>query len=258
MARIARVMLVVAGVALFMMSKSGNPVATELRTTILDTVTPVVEVVSSPINAMSDFAGWVSGLVTIRSENIALKNQNAQLLQWQAMAKRMESENQSLKKLLNFVPAKKYGYVTVHMVSDISGPFAQSALINGGKEQNIKLNQAVIDENGLLGRVVEVGNSSARVLLITDINSRLPVMSERTREKSILIGNNKTLPSLSYMVANSALQVGDRLVTSGDGGMFPSGVPVGVVSAINGTSVTVQPFADISRAEYVSAIDYSF
>jgi rod shape-determining protein MreC len=256
--RVSQGLLTAAALSLLVMSKTGNPIAVNLRTTILDTVTPFIAVASSPINAVSDVGEWFSGVVAMHAENVALKNQNLQLLQWQAMAKRMEAENESLKRLMKVIPAQKYAYITAHIVSDLGGPYAQSALINGGSEQGIKADQAVINEDGLIGRIIDTGGSSGRVLLLNDINSRVPVMSERTREKSILSGNNTGLPTLSYLTATSTIQVGDRVITSGDGGIFPSGIPVGIVSDIEGGRVKVQPFADISRIEYVSVIDYSF
>jgi rod shape-determining protein MreC len=254
----SRGLLIGAALVLFAMSKTGNPVAANLRATILDTVTPVIAVAASPFDAVSDAGDWFKGLVAMRAENVQLKNQNLQLLQWQSMAKRMESENASLKQLMNVVPEKKTHYVTAHLVSDLGGPYAKSALINGGKTQGIKIDQAVINEDGLIGRVIETAETSARVLLLADINSRVPVMAERTRQKTILAGNSTGLPTLSYLPGNNDIQIGDRIVTSGDGGIFPAGIPVGVVASASGSIVAVQPYADITRVEYISAIDYSF
>jgi len=240
------------------MSKTANPVAGNLRLAILDTVTPFIAAAASPFDAVANIGDWFSSMVAMRDENVTLKNQNLQLLQWQSMAKHMEAENQSLKRLMNAVPSRKSSYITAHMVSDISGPYAKSALLGGGKDHGIKIDQAVINEDGLIGRVIEAGNTSARVLLLADINSRVPVMAERTRQKTILAGNNSGLPALSYLSGNNDLVIGDRIVTSGDGGIFPAGIPVGVVASVSGSTVVVQPYADVSRIEYVSAIDYTF
>lgn len=255
---ISRGLLIFAALALFGMSKTGNPVAANLRATILDTVTPVIAVAASPFDAVSDIGDWFTSIVAMRAENIALKNQNLQLLQWQSMAKRIEAENTSLKALMNVVQEKKTHFVTAHLVSDLSGPYAKSALINGGKENGIKVDQAVINADGLIGRVIETAEKSARVLLLADINSRVPVMAERSRQKTILAGNSTGLPTLSYLPGANDIQIGDRIVTSGDGGIFPAGIPVGVVASVSGSVVAVQPYADITRVEYVSAIDYSF
>ena len=107
------------------------------------------------------------------------------------------------------------------IVSDFGGPYLHAALINGGTQQGISPDLAVVSQHGLVGRVVESGKTSSRVLLLNDINSRVPVIAETTREKSILAGSNGGMPTLAYLAANSKIAVGERIVTSGDGGVFP-------------------------------------
>jgi rod shape-determining protein MreC len=255
--RATLLMLVTSGLALIVMSKAGNPAITKLRTSINDAVMPVLAVAASPFDVVHDAGVWMKEMVSLRAENISLKNQNVQLLQWQAAAKDLEEENRSLRELLNAVPSRKRSYITARVVSDLGGPYVHSALLNGGSEQGINKDQAVINESGLAGRVVDVGKTSARVLLLTDINSRVPVMAEKAHEKAILAGSNNDTLNLTYLTANSAIQEGDRLVTSGDGGVFPPGIPVGIVTSIEKGAVSVQPFVDPIKIEYVSILDYS-
>lgn len=249
--------LALSSVALMVMSQAGSQNASRIRTTLTDIITPAITVASKPFAAIASAGEWVSGMVNLRAENIALKNTNVQLLQWQSIAKTMEAENSSLRALLNVVPAAKNNYITARIVTDMSGPYVRSALIGGGIQHGIKKDQAVISEHGLVGRVVESGDTSSRILLLSDINSRIPVMSETSREKTILVGNNNELPSLSYIEANSSIAVGERIITSGDGGVFPRGIAVGVVTAIENGVIRVQPFVDASKIEYVSVVDYS-
>lgn len=251
------VLMVTASVTLMVMGKSGNPAVARLQNAISDAVTPVLAVAASPMNAMAGGAQWVTDMINMRAENIQLKNQNAQLMQWQAIAKDMEAENNLLRQLLNVVPAQKHSYITARVVSDLGGPYAHSALIAGGTQAGIQKDQAVVNENGLVGRVVEAGNTSARVLLLADINSRVPVITEKSREKSILSGSNDDLPTLSYLAAGSKVAVGERVVTTGDGGIFPSGIAVGIVTSTDRGAVKVQPFVDPAKIEYVSVVDYS-
>ena len=251
-------LLVTCSVTLLMMSKSGNPAAIRLRDNITDIVTPVLAVASSPLDSVHNAGVWLAEMSQLREQNIVLQEQNRQLLKWQGAAKEMEAENHSLRSLLNVVPLQKSAYTTVRLVSDVSGPYVHSALINGGNDNGVKKDQAVINENGLLGRVVTTGTNSARVLLLSDINSRVPVVTEHTQEKGILTGNNTDFPALSYLPATSNIAVGERLVTSGDGGIFPPGIPVGTVTSVKGGTIKVQLFADVTKAEYVSVVDYAF
>ncbi|MEQ1706542.1 MAG: rod shape-determining protein MreC [Rickettsiales bacterium] len=256
-ARALATFLALSSVALMVMSQAGSQNASRIRTTLTDVIAPAIAVASKPFDAIASAGEWVSSMVNLRAENMALKNTNVQLLQWQSIAKTMEAENSSLRALLNVVQEAKNNYITARIVTDMSGPYVRSALISGGSEHGIKKDQAVISELGLVGRVVEAGNTSSRILLLSDINSRIPVMSETSREKTILVGNNNELPSLSYIESGSSISVGERIITSGDGGVFPRGIAVGVVTAIEKGVIRVQPFVDASKIEYVSVIEYS-
>lgn len=256
--RASLVLLLTAGVTLMVMSKAGNPAVTRLRTHITDAVAPVLAVAASPMDAIHNAGAWIGEMVQLRAQNIALKNENLALLQWQDQAKNMAGEIESLRKLLNVVAASKSSFITARVVSDLGGPYVHSALISGGAEDGIKKDQAVIGDHGLLGRVVEVGQSSARVLLLSDINSRVPVMSESSREKSILVGNNTDTPTLAYLTADSKIKPGDRIITSGDGGVFPQGIPVGVVTGVSGGAVSVRPYLEPANAQFISVIDHDF
>ena len=256
--RASVVMMVTLAMALMIMSKTNNPAVTRLRTHVMDGVTPLLTLASSPMNAVHNMGTWIGEMSRLRQENVALKNENVELLKWQSQAKAMEAENKSLHALLHVVPSQKSSFITARIVSDLGGPYVHSALINGGGDSGIKKDEAAISDNGLLGRVVDVGDSSARILLLNDINSRVPVIAENSHEKSILVGNNSDTPTLSYITSESKIKVGERIVTSGDGGIFPEGIPVGIVTNVNKGAVKVQPYVDATRVEYVSIVDYSF
>lgn len=249
-------LLLMLSLTLMGMQKSGNPTVLRLRTQIMDMSAPVLSTVASPFSAVSEIGVWFSEMTDLRAQNVALKNENLQLLEWQSLAKSMQAENASLKQLLNVVSTQKNHYISARMVSDITGPYVRSALLGAGSEQGIKKDQAVISERGLIGRVIEVGQSSARVLLLSDINSRVPVMLETSREKGILAGDSDGSVKLTYLTADANVP-GERIVTSGDGGMFPQGLAVGALTETEKNSLSVQLFADPARAEYVTVIDFA-
>jgi rod shape-determining protein MreC len=256
--RASLVTVIAFSTTLVVMSKTNNPAASNIRTKLTDIMTPILSVAASPMDAVNGAGVWIAEMIQLRAENVALKNEKIELLQWQAQAKTMQIENDSLRSLLNVVPTHNKTFITARIVSDLGGPYVHSALINGGSENGIKKDEAAISDSGLIGRVVDVGVSSARVLLLSDINSRVPVVIERTREKSILAGNNTDTPTLSYLTGDSKIKVGDRIITSGDGGVFPEGIPVGMITSIGADGVKVQPYVNATNAEFVSVIDYSF
>ena len=114
----------------------------------------------------------------------------------------------------------------------------------------------MITGDGLVGRVAGVGNRATRVLLITDLNSRIPVLVEATRTRGILIGNNSNRPRLIHLPPGATVSPGDRIVTSGHGGAFPVGLPIGLIDAVNESGISVQPFVPRDRLEYVRILDY--
>lgn len=255
--RASMLMLLTVSAALIVMSRSGNPAAQRLRESLMDASAPVLAAAASPMNAVAGVGEWFGELARLRAENIALKNENRELLQWQSAAKAMEAENASLKELMHVVASRKSNYITARIVSDLGGPYVHSALLAGGAEQGIRKDQPVINERGLIGRVIETGKTSARVLLLSDMNSRVPVMMESSREKGILSGSSDGAPRLTYLPADTHIEAGERIVTSGDGGVFPQGIAVGIVESVEKNGIRVQLFADPGRAEFVSVVDYA-
>src|SRR5690606_4385105 len=117
--------------------------------------------------------------------------------------------------------------IATKILGDSSGPFIRSALVNAGETHGVLKGQIVINYNGLVGRIIEVGSKTSRVLLITDINSRIPIITASSRERGIVVGNNTDLLSLLYLPEDTRVQIGEIIFTSGDGESFPSGVPIG-------------------------------
>ncbi|MGE0754179.1 MAG: rod shape-determining protein MreC [Alphaproteobacteria bacterium] len=257
-ARSSIALVVALSLLLLAMHKTGNPALARLRMHVTDALVPVLTILGQPFSAVQSAAEWTAEMVALRQENVRLKNENVHLLQWQAAAREMEVENQSLRSLLKTVPAAKQQYITARIVSDMGGPYMHAALINAGSQAGVKSDQAVVASEGLLGRVVEAGHTSARVLMLSDINSRIPVMVEGSREKSILSGTGMPLPSLSYLPAGTRISSGERVVTSGDGGVFPPGIPVGQVVIAEDGAMYVQPFADPAKTSFVRTIEFSF
>ena len=129
-------------------------------------------------------------------------------------------------------------------------------LVNAGTHENVRKGEAVVSGEAMVGRIVEVGLRFARVLLLTDINSRLPVMLANSHAKAIMSGENTDRPRLNYLSPNAVVQPGDRVVTSGDGGAFPPGLPIGVVSSVQDGVARVELFVHRYQLEYVAVIDY--
>ena len=158
--------------------------------------------------------------------------------------------------MLHFTPQGVRGYITGRVIANSGGAFLRNVLIDVGDRQGVERGQAALGGEGVAGRVTEVGSRASRVLLLTDLNSRIPVVLEDTRERAVLAGDNTSRPRLLYLPEKSAVQVGDRVVTAGSGGVFPPGLPVGAVSSIDGGVVRVEPEAELYHLEFVRIVDF--
>lgn len=226
-----------------------------MRMTIADTAAPILNAVSRPFHAAADFVGNVSGMTEMRAENVRLDAENKRLREWYQTALMLQSENQSLQELLNLKIEGQHKYVSTRVIADAGNAYVKSVLIGAGANDGIKKGQAVLSGEGMIGRVIETGKSAARVLLLSDFGSRVPVIVEGSRQKAILAGTNDTYPTLRHLPPDVELAEGTRIVTSGDGGVFPPGLPIGkVVKGENG-KILVQPFADMNRVVYVRILD---
>ena len=248
--------LAIASFGLMLLGKADTVLVERMRLAISDTVVPILDVMSRPAGTIADVVSGVRELATLRAENVRLREENANLMHWQTLARQLDNENRSLRGQLNFVPDPDPSFVTTRVVGDTGGAFVHSMLVNSGAREGIRKGQAVIAGEFLVGRIAEVGQRSARVLLLTDINSHIPVLIESSRAKAILTGDNTDRPKLNYLSANSNAAPGDRVVSSGHGGAFPPGVPIGVVSSVQDGIVRVEPFIHRYQLEYVTVVDY--
>jgi rod shape-determining protein MreC len=248
--------LVLLSVAIIVLGKADQLVFDSLRTTMSDAVAPMLDALTRPLNAAGTVIDRVRLVVTTYRENVRLEAENARLLQWQQSALNLAADNQQLRGLLRAVPENSISYVTARVIANSGGAYVRMILINAGSDDRVARGQAAMTGEGLVGRLTEVGNRAARVLLITDLNSRIPVTIESSHVNAVLGGDNSERPRLLYLPSSDAVKVGDRVVTSGEGGVFPRGLPVGVVSAIDAIGPRVEPYVELSQLGYVLVVDY--
>lgn len=249
--RFAFATLIAAAFALMLLGKADVLVVERARVMVMDALAPVIEVMSRPAAKVTDMVSNVRDLRYLRAENARLAIENDRLERWQHIARRLEAENRALRALTNFVPAKDVDFVSARVIADAGGAFVRSVMITAGERQGLSLGNAAVSGEGLVGGVVELGENYARVLLITDLNSQIPVVVERTRDPAVLAGDNTRAPRLVYLPQNAQVVPGDRIVTSGHGGVFPPGLAVGMVTTIVDGSIRVTPFVEWDRLEYV-------
>ena len=253
--RFAFIFLILVAIGIMLLSRTETSVIEKFSTAVVDVVSPIMDAISKPAATINHTVRTFQDLMDLREDNIRLKLENERLLLWQETAKRLQSENKVLQSLLQFRPDPKMQFITARVIADSGGAFVKSVIVNTGKREGVRKGQAAVTGEGLAGRVISVGYRSARVLLVTDINSRVPVLVEASRDRAILSGDNSSMPQLNFLPANSAAKPGHRILTSGHGGVFPAGLQVGhIVDAPDGI-MRVKPYVKFQKLEYIRLVD---
>ncbi len=240
---------------LILLGKVDSMLAERARMSLGDVLAPFYGAIAVPIAKVEGTVADFLELWSIRAENERLRAENDRLRQWQAAALTLEVENERLKANLNWVPSPQAAFVTARVVSDAGGIYARAALASLGPSHFVRKGMVVLDERGVVGRVVDVGSRSARILLITDMNSRIPVLLLQSRSHAIMAGTNAPRPHLMYWT-EAAPQEGEQVVTSGEGGALPPDLPLGIVHYSTDHVPEVVPDASLDQLRLVRIVDF--
>lgn len=238
---------------LLILGRIGHGALDQVRDSFLDAAAPVLEATSVPAIAARHGMTRVKSYLGSFGEIDRLRDENAKLRQWEWRAKLAERKVAQLRALLNATDEPALHFATGNVIADGRGPFLQSALVNLGRNQGVRVGYAVIDGDGLVGRTIEAGNAFARVLLINDRNSHIPVLAGQAGVRGIASGEGATELTLDFLPDGAALHEGDEVFTSGSDGVLPRGLRVGVVTGSPG-AYKVRPHADLGALDVVSVL----
>lgn len=223
-----------------------------------DALGPARSVTSAPLSAARSLTRGLSDHLNVYEENQRLREENARLRAWYDLAQSMRDKMTRYERLLVANPDPGAHVVVARVVAETDGPFVHARLLNAGRERGVEPGQAVLSERGLVGRVVAAGRRSARVLLLKDLNSRIPVMVERTDVRAVLGGDTRPRPRMEFLPRGHSLQNGDRIVTSGDAGLLPRGLPVGEAFVDARGVWRVRLYANDAPVDYVRVVRFDF
>lgn len=218
---------------------------------------PVIHIVTLPAEGLSYGYKKAAEIVNVYNENERLKKENDKLFLLKDRMKAIKAENEILKKLLHHFDIPETQSYTARVIAENGNAFANSLIIYLGENAAlINSGYAVVNENGLIGRIDLVSGKYARATLITDINSKIPVISQKSRDRGILIGSNSPHLKLIFTPLMAELHKGDILVTSGVGGGLPPDIPVAKIQKTEIDSITAVPLYTPSELEIVKIIAY--
>jgi rod shape-determining protein MreC len=219
-----------------------------------DRAAPVLETVREPLGKAGAWLGGLADVFNVYQENLRLKEANTRLRQWQSAALTLEQRLKRYRLLLNAVPDPELGNVTAHVIGRATRPFFNTMILDGGRRQHVKPGEAVVDDRGMIGRIFLAGDHTSWVILLTDLNSRIPVSIEPGNVQAIMAGDNSTAPILEVSGQGVHLRAGQQIVTSGDGALLPAGLSVGKVFW-DGSDFRAGLYADAGHSDDVRVLD---
>jgi rod shape-determining protein MreC len=254
-AQLPLVIVMALAVVLVLLGKAQGGLFDRARMSLTDWMQPVLSVVHAPLVQFDRWVGSVDELFSVYQENLRLKDENARLRQWRNVAVVMQDRVARYQSLLHAVPDPGVDSVLARVIGRASRPFLETMILDAGSSHNIKPGQAVVDARGMIGRIYLAGSRTSWVILLTDLNSRIPVSISPGNRQAIMVGDNTAMPTLDTLSQIVTLRAGDQIVSSGDGGLLPPGLPIGTVVE-QGGKYRVALLADASSSEDVEVLAF--
>jgi rod shape-determining protein MreC len=240
--------------AVFLFWRIDSPRVERLRAQIVDRIVPGFGWVLIPVTKTADMVENFRSYSRIYDQNQELRRELQQMKAWKEAALQLEQQNAKLLDLNNVRLDPRFTYVTGVVLADSGSPFRQSVLLNIGERDGIVDGWAATDGLGLVGRISGVGQNTSRVILLNDSNSRIPVTIQPSGQRAMLSGDNSSLPPIDFIESPELVRPGDRVVSSGDGGVFPAGILVGQVAQGTDRRLRVRLAADYGRLDFLRVL----
>jgi rod shape-determining protein MreC len=239
---------------LFLVWRIDSPRVERFRAAVVDRVVPSFDWAMAPVTATVNLVRDFQSYQRIVQQNQDLRNELQKMKAWKEAALQLEQENARLLDLNKVRLDPRLTFVTGVVLADSGSPFRQSVLLNVGARDGIVDGWATMDGIGLVGRISGVGRDTSRVILLTDPASRIPATIQPSGQTAIVQGDNTAAPPISFLEDPDLVRPGDRVVSSGDGGVFPAGLLIGQVAADPGGRLRVVLAADYERLEFLRVL----
>jgi rod shape-determining protein MreC len=247
-------LMVLVFLATFILWRIDNPRIERLRAQLVDQLVPSFSWAMAPVTKFSRMVEGFQSYNRIYEQNQELRRELQRMKAWKEAALQLEQKNARLLELNKVRLDPKLTYVTGVVLADSGSPFRQSVLMNVGARDGILDGWAAMDGIGLVGRISGIGANTSRVILLTDSNSRIPVTIQPSGQRAILAGDNSAAPPVEFLESPELVRPGDRVVSSGDGGVFPAGLLVGQVALGKDRRLRIRLAADYERLEFLRVL----
>ena len=236
---------------LFILWKIENQRLERFRSALIDQIIPRTEMILAPIKIIHQVSSDFKSYTKLYQQNQDLKRELQKMMGWKEAALQLEQKNAQLSILNNVKLNPTINWITGQVIADSGSPFNQSLLLNIGSHDGVKDGLAAMGGFGLVGRVSGVGKNTSRVILLTDVSSSIPVTIQKTGQKGLLIGDNSLNPLLNFIQNAKAAMAGMRVVTSGNGGVFPPELLIGTIVRDLSGQLRVDLTAELKTLNYL-------
>lgn len=252
--RLLLAVLVLCLLGLFLVWRIDSPRVERFRAQVIDTVLPSFDWAMAPVTASVRILRDFQSYQRIYEQNQELRRELRQMTSWKEAALQLEQENARLRDLNNVQLDPRLTFITGVVLADSGSPFRQTVLINVGSRDGIIDGWATMDGIGLVGRISGVGDNTSRVILLNDTTSRIPAVIQPSGQRALIIGDNTAAPPIDFLENPDLVRPGDRIITSGDGEVFPPGLLIGQVAQDPGGRLRTRLSADYERLEFLRVL----
>jgi rod shape-determining protein MreC len=251
------ILVVALAVVVVLLGKAQGTLFDRMRARTTDTMAPVLEKLRAPVAGFDRFVGSITEIFSVYEQNLKLKEENARLRQWRNVAIVLQGRVGRYQALLHAVPDPKLNSVLARVIGRSNRPFLQTMILDAGRQNKALPGQAVMDARGMIGRIYLAGQRTSWVILLTDLNSRIPVNVAPGNVQAMMTGDNSATPRLELVSRTVVLHAGDQVTSSGDGGLLPAGLPVGTVVSDGAGGWRVALLAEASASQDVEILSFS-
>ncbi|KAJ04058.1 rod shape-determining protein MreC [Sulfitobacter mediterraneus] len=252
--RLLLAVLVLVLAAVFLLWRIDSPRVERFRAQITDRLVPNLDWAMAPVTGTINLLRDYQSYQRLADQNRELRSELRQMQAWKEAALQLEQENARLLDLNNVRLDPRLTFITGVVLADSGSPFRQSVLLNVGARDGLVDGWATMDGIGLVGRISGVAKNTARVILLTDASSRIPAIIQPSGQRAIVAGDNTAAPPVDFLENPDLVRPGDRVISSGDGGVFPAGLLIGQVAADPGGRLRVRLAADYERLEFLRVL----
>jgi rod shape-determining protein MreC len=256
-AQLPLVIVIALAVVLVLLGKAQVGLFDRARAHATDLMAPMLEKMRAPVAGFDRWIGSIGEIFSVYEQNLKLKEENARLRQWRNVAVTLQGRVNRYQALLHAVPDPQMNRVLARVIGRASRPFLQTMILDAGRGHKVLPGQAVMDARGMIGRIYLTGQRTSWVILLTDLNSRIPVTIAPRNVQAMMTGDNSANPILNLMSHTVTLHAGEQVTSSGDGGLLPAGLPIGTVVSDGAGGWRVSLLADAAASQDVEILNFS-